>query len=232
MRCRPESERKVDAFPPRAGLVVLVILVCLIGRPCTSTAGTWSWGVSPSAGGLLLDVDLENYRWDVRPHGVWGGELWAARGHWEAGIAIDRARTSQSTGIPGESFAPQVTLSTLSSRLRFVPGARWGLEPVLELQAGRMHAGYDPERAELDLVGGAGPITVRYEPLDAWRLGTGVGIRHWMSDRLALGLHVERTSFALETLHRNGEDIEERRERFGNWQWRVQIAVAPSGRRR
>ena len=208
----------------------LLLALCLLLGTARADATPLRWGVSPSAGGVLLDSDLDNYRWDVKPHAAWGIEAWAAQGPFELGLVLDRATTRQSTGIPGESFAPDVRMTTLALRGRYVAGSWWGLEPFTQVQAGRMHMGWSPDGAELDVLGGTTPVQVNYEPLDTWRLGVGVGIRHWLTSRLALGLQMEHTSFSLETLHRNGDTIEEQRERFGNWQWGVQMSIAPSGR--
>jgi hypothetical protein len=51
-----------------------------------------------------------------------------------------------------------------------------------------------------------------------------VALRHALPGPWSTGLEVERRVFGLDTAHRNGSVIEERRETFGEWSVRLEVA--------
>jgi hypothetical protein len=72
--------------------------------------------------------------------------------------------------------------------------------------------------------GGAEPLTVALAPVDTWISGAGLGARRGIGGRWSLGVEVERRFFGLETVHRSGGTVVERRESFGDWSARLELA--------
>ncbi len=191
--------------------------------PTSSSAGAWQLEVGPFGGGTWYDPDLRNFRWDVTGTHTLGLSALTRHGRWGMGLRASRGWTTQTTGIPGETQAPTVRLTRVEfqgqARL-----ARWrGIEAFASAHGGRVHMGYDPDVLVID-PGNGSTVKVSFAPIDEWIAGGGFGLRAETFSRLALGLHIERTYFALSTKHRNGTDIEEERETFGNWALRFSLA--------
>jgi len=193
----------------------------LLGLSAPTAARAVEVTVAPVAGATSFDRDLDNYRWDLGPHPTWGLEVRATRGRFGLGLRASRTVTTQATGILGESRRPDVRL-TAFELLGETSLLEWrGTRALLLAQAGRLHLGYDPDVLVLDP--GSGPIEVRYAALDEWTGGVGLGLRHDLAGRATLGLTAERSWFGLDTSHRAGDDIVERRETFGNWTVRASV---------
>lgn len=193
----------------------------LLGLLAPATAHGVEVTVAPVAGVTAFDRDLDNYRWDLGPHPTWGLEVRATRGRFGLGWRASRTATTQATGIPGETQQPDVRLTSVEM-LGEVSVLEWrGTEALVLGQFGRLHLGYDPDVLVLDP--GSGPIEVRYQALDEWTGGLGLGLRHAFPAGPVVGLAAERSWFGLDTSHRAGDDIVERRETFGNWTVRASV---------
>ncbi len=186
--------------------------------------GDWQLAIGPMAGALGLDRDLADYRWDTRPALQAGAHATLYRGRFGAGLRFWRARTTQASGIPGESQAPRVNLTgiELVGQVRFVTYA--GVELWGSAHGGRLHLGYDPDQLTFDLGLTSGPVTVDYEPISEWDLGLGLELRGELTTHMALSLQAESSTFALDTSHRRGDEIVQSRERFYGWSLRLQVS--------
>lgn len=202
-------------------------LVCGIApatTPARAVAQVEAWvAAGPSAGGLGLDEDLADYRWDTRPATQWGGRVLAGRGPFAVGLCAWRAGTSQGTGLPEVDDEPQVALSTLSAVGLVRVASPLGCEVWLGGQAGRLHASWEPGELVVATGGGA-PVTVAFEDVDELCLGFTAEVQRRLGRGLVAAVQAERSTFALETAHRRGDVIELDRDRFSTWSARVQLA--------
>lgn len=183
----------------------------------------WRLAIGPAIGGMAVDPDMENYRWDVSPALQSGAQAIVYRNRFAAGARVWRSHTTQASGIPGESQAPRVNLTGIEvvgrARIASYRGtALWG-----SAQAGRLLLGYDPDQLTFQAGGAGAPVTVAYEPISEWSFGAGLGVRREIVRQMALALDVERSSFALDTAHRKGNEIVESRERFYSWHVRLEV---------
>jgi hypothetical protein len=182
----------------------------------------WWLAAGPAAGSLSLDAHLADYRWDTSPAAVWGVQGLVGRGRLAGGLRLWRSRTTQGTGLVNAPEAPTVTLTgvELAAQVRVVTVAKvevWGAA-----QGGRLHLRYAPDRVTVDP--GGEPLTIDLAPIDEWTLGLGVELRRRVGRRVDVALQAERSSFALETSHRRGQEIVTERERFYNWSARLLVA--------
>jgi len=215
-------------------LVLAAIVITCLSWPAELHAGhsrvdsesqpAWTLAAGPVTGGVSFDQDLANFRWDTRPAAQWGVHALLHRRRFAAGMRLWRARTTQSSGIPGESQAPNVNLTgveLLGSIRAFRYGGLelWGIS-----HAGRLHLGYDPDQQTFDVGGIAEPIAVDYAPISEWEFGLGIELRKEFMSRVAVALQGERTTFALDTAHRRGNEIVQARDRFYSWNLRLQVS--------
>jgi len=188
------------------------------------TDGGWRLAVGVFAGGLAVDQRLENYRWDTRPAMQTGVQATVYRGRFAAGARLWGSRTTQAIGIPGTGESPRVNLTGVEGvgRVRLFDISRvelWGSG-----HAGRIHLGYSPDQLTIDTGVLADPITVAFDPIAEWEFGFGAGLRGEVTEHLAVSLDAERSSFALDTAHRRGEEIVESRDWFHSWSLRLQVS--------
>lgn len=174
------------------------------------------------AGGLGLDADLADYRWDTRPAPLWGGRVLAGRGPLAVGIGGWQSRTTQGTGLPEAPTAPRVALATVAAVGLARAASPLGCELWLGAHVGRLRAAWEPD--ELVVAGAGAPVTVRFDDLDTWCYGPAVELRRQLAPSLQASLQAERSSWSLDTAHRVGQDIEYRRDHFANWTARLQVA--------
>lgn len=186
--------------------------------------GSWRLAVGVFAGGIMVDRKLEDYRWDTRPAGVTGVEMTVLRGRLAAGARLWGSRTTQASGIPGETQAPSVNLTGIGA----VGRVRVLKVNVVELwgtgYAGRLHLGYDPDRLTFDPGGLTEPVTVVYAPISEWEFGYGARLRSEPMKQLALAIEAGHSAFALDTAHRRGDEIIQSREWFHGWTIQLQIS--------
>jgi hypothetical protein len=221
--------RRARLVPRLATLATLATLAkagpVAAAVPATAAAphGHDTWlEAGPLAGGLGLDGDLADYRWDTRPAPLWGGRVLAGRGPLAVGVNGWTAHTTQETGLPGAPVTPRVALTTVAAIGLVRAASPAGCELWLGAQAGRLHAGWEPD--ELVVEGAGDPVTVTFAGVDTWCLGPALELRRQLAPALQVSLQAERSSWSLETAHRAGQDIEYRRDHFANWTARLQVA--------
>ncbi len=209
---------------------VAVLCTCLqfatASRADTGIPGDdagWRVGAGLLIGGLAFDQELDNYRWDVTPTVQTGVQAMAFRDRWATGARLWLARTTQATGIPGQTQAPRVNVTAIEwvgqGRIVSYRGVElWGA-----VHGGRLFLAYDPDQMTVD-VGVGAPITVAFDSISEWDYGFGIEIRGDLTAQLALALQAEMSSFSLDTAHRSGNEIVESRERFDQWSLRLQAA--------
>lgn len=184
---------------------------------------TWQLGVGPMIGGLTFDPNLDNYRWDIGPTLQTGAQAMLYRGRLATGARAWFTRTTQASGIPGETEAPRVNVTAIE----WVGGGRVasyrGVELWGAVHGGRLFLTYDPDQMTFD-PGVGEPITVAFDSISEWDYGFGAEIRGALTAQLALALQAEVSSFSLDTAHRSGDEIVESRERFDQWSLRLQLA--------
>ncbi len=188
------------------------------------TGSVWRLSVGVFAGGLAVDQRLENYRWDTRPAVQTGIEATVYRGRFAAGARLWGSRTTQAIGIPGAGESPRVNLTGVEAVGRARLFELRGVELWGSGHAGRIHLGYSPDRLTFDTGVLADPITVAFDPIAEWEFGFGAGLRRGVTEHLAVSLDAERSSFALDTAHRRGEEIVESRDWFHSWSLRLQVS--------
>jgi hypothetical protein len=213
---------------PLVPAVAILILVFTPAARAQSDTGTehaqWSMAIGPTIGGLLLDPHLNDYRWDTSPTLQSGAQATVFHGRFGLGARASFARTSQQSGIPGETTAPDVNLTglALAGQVRALTVRGIGLWGTA--YGGRLHLGYHPDRLTFEPGGPTQPVTVAYDPVSAWDFGLGIEIRGDLTRQMALALQAERSSFSLDTAHRRGDEIVEARERFYSWGLRLQVS--------
>jgi hypothetical protein len=185
--------------------------------------GEWRLAIGPVAGAVALDEDLTNYRWDTQPAVQSGIQATLYRGRFAAGLRYSHSNTTQGTGLP-DTDALRVSLNAfdLVAQVRVVK--HWGFEMWGSAFGGRLHMGYDPDEMTFDSGTALGSVTVNFDPISEWQLGTGLEMRRELMRQLALSLQGEGSTFALDTAHRSGSEIVESRERFYNWSLRLQVS--------
>lgn len=205
------------------GMGVLLAGLAVAGPAAAGLGATERWvAIGPTAGSLGLDEDLANYRWDTRPASQWGAQAMVGRGRLAAGLWAWSAGTTQGTGLPEASVTPRVALRSVAAVGLVRVASPLGCGLWLGGQAGRLRLRWEPGELAVDT--GAGPVTVAYQDIDTWNLGVVAELRRALGRGLVAGLQAERSSFALDTSHRNGDVIENGRDRFTNWSARLQLA--------
>jgi hypothetical protein len=185
------------------------------GLPCDVSLGVLTGSTAP-------DHALADYQWDVTPHAAWGAQAIASLGPLEAGVRGWSTSTTQATGLAG---TPPVSVRETSfemigrRRLAGLAGVQW----LAVASTGWLHLGYTPDRLMVATGGAQPPIAVTLAPVDTWIAGAGLGARRRIG-AWGFGLEVERRFFAFDTAHRSGTTVVERRESFGDWSARLELA--------
>jgi hypothetical protein len=182
------------------------------------------WRVTSSAGTTQLDPSLDGYRWDVSGSTRYGLQAEAGWGRWSAGLRGGRLSTRQSTGIAGDPRQLTARLTTFEATGRAKLADAAGFRLASEVHGGWLHLGYTPNHLDLDVLGDGSTVPVTFGSIDDWIVGVELAVERPLVSGLALGLHVDHSTFWLDTSHRNGTDIEERRESFGNWTVGAQLS--------
>jgi len=210
------------------GLVAALSILFAIGD--TGAAhGQLRYAVGLEAGGTWLDPTLANYRWDISGNASYGLELRAGIDRTHLGLRLWRSGTTQGTGIPGETTEPKVRLTGVELVGRLRVANFWGFRSFLSAGGGLLHMGYSPDELSIVPQGASEAILVRFQSIDEWTMSYGFAVERNLFGMVALGLHLERLTFSLDTLHRNGGNIEEQRERFGNWIGRLTLTRSFGG---
>jgi hypothetical protein len=183
--------------------------------------------VSPRAGQLWLDPALRDFRWDTTGQSRWGVEFATRRGTWSAALSVDRSRTTQSTGIPGELQVPRVKWTQLSLNLRRHRSVGSRLDLHAGVQAGRVFLGWDPEQLTVSAPGVAFPLTIDFEALQSWHYGPQLGLSWNALRAMSLTGQVEYSRFSLDTAFQSGGSVVEETRSFGAWQWSLGLSLRP-----
>ena len=218
----PGCERKTSERVGRA--LVGAVLTLALSSNAFSAERSRAIRIGPVAGSLILDEELSNYRWDTSARAVWGVSAALSGKRHTLGARFWRSTTSQSTGIPGVAKSPTVNLTGSEATGEFRLARFAGFAVLASGSLGLLHVGYAPDRLVVDLQGGGETLAVDLEPLDEALLGVGLAIRRNLARRFELALGVHHSWFGLETNHRVGDDLETRRETFGNWTVRVELS--------
>jgi len=182
------------------------------------------WSLSALGGATQFDSHLTDYRWNADPRAAWGLQATAEAGRWMAGARALRTQTTQSSGIPGETSAPHVRVTSLEGLGGLRLATLAGVDVFGTLSGGWAHLGYDPDRMMFTPLSGTSEVVVHFAPIDTWTAAAGLRLRRPIASSLAVGLQLERSYFALDTAHRNGAAVEEQRETFANWGARVELS--------
>ena len=226
------SDRKLGRTTgPGATRALLACVLVASSVSVSSAADERGFGVDLGAGSQLLDARLDDYRWEVDPRPVLGAELWLRRGRLELGAGLDRSSTRQGTGLPGVVTAPRVDLTAATLRARFDLVDVGGVSVGTAAGLGGLHLGWDPDTATWSVDGSATPIRVDYAPVDTWRIELGLRARVTLSGPVSMGVASTWSTFALDTAHRSGDAIVERRERFDAFDARLFLRWSPVGPR-
>jgi len=204
---------------PRAAAAAATLALVLAG----GRAEAWSVGFGPSGGLISLDQELGNYRWDTAPRPAWGLAAKATSGRVGGGVRLWRSATTQVTGIPGETFAPDVRLTATEAFGEVRVARVAGVALLAGASTGALHLGWSPDRATL-APGGVGEIEISYEPVTEWTAGAEISACRTLPGGLDLALGLGRSWFRLDTQHRAGDEIVARRDTFGHWIVRAELA--------
>jgi hypothetical protein len=155
---------------------------------------------------------------------VWGLDARLAADRAGFGVRVWRTRTTQSTGIPGESSASDVKLTGTEAVGKFRVANLAGVHFLASASVGTLHLGWSPDRVTLPPLGAGDPIEVRFDPVTEWIGGVGMTAQRQLFGGFDLALGIERSWFQLDTAHRAGTEIVTGRDTFGNWMVRAQLS--------
>jgi len=191
------------------------------GEPWYSL-GAWSGSSKP-------DEALSNYQWNTLPRAAWGVQARAGRGPAALGVRFGRTQTTQTMQLPAGDQVSRVGMTSLElvGEGRFAHVA--GLDLAATASAGWLRLGYSPDHLSID-PGTGSPIEVRFDPVNEWIAGGGIALQRPLAGPWFAGLNVDHRIFRMDTAHRNGSEIEYRRETFGDWSARLELSWA-HGRR-
>ncbi|MBK8167715.1 MAG: hypothetical protein IPK64_17350 [bacterium] len=204
-----------------AAALAAALAATLAAARVEARTGLW-FEAGPALGGIALDADLADYRWDTGASTLWGGRVLAGRGPFALGLSGWRSGTTQDTGLPGDPAPLAVSVSALSLTGLVRVARPLGCELRLGGQAGRLHAGWEPGSLVVDTGQGA-PVEVVFADIDEWCVGLVAEIQRDLGRGLVTTVQADWSSFALDTAHRRGDEIVQERERFSAWAARVQV---------
>ena len=188
------------------------------------TPGTLWLSLGLLGGSTLHDPRLADYQWTVTPRAQFGATARLGAGPFASGLRVSTTSTHQHIGLPD----PTSSAAVRSTRIEWIGEARLsrfaGVELLAGASAGRLHLAYRPDRVQVPASGPTPAIDVELRPIDTWIGGAGLGARRPLVGPLSLGVSCERQYFALDTAHRNGNEIVTARETFAEWTARFELA--------
>jgi hypothetical protein len=214
------------------GAITLVAFACLslAARPAACSDGNSSGGtpgawlsIGALTGSVLPDAGLADYQWATLPRAAWGAQALAGRDAIAAGVRLWRSQTTQQNALPGETLVSNVHLTSFDAIGRVRLWQVLGMDVSGTTSAGWLHIAYDPDRVRID-TGGGTPVEVRFAPIDEWTAGAGMALSRPVARDWRAGIEVDHRMFRMDTAHRNGSTIEYRRETFGDWSARFELA--------
>ena len=184
----------------------------------------WQLELGAVIGTAAPDGDLADFRWDINPALQTGLAATIYHGRFGFGARVLRTQTTQASGIPGETQAPDVNLTTTELVGRVKALEYWGVALWGSAHGGLLHVGYDPDRLTFDTGILPEPITIDYASINEFAAGLGVELRTEIARHAAISLQAEQTTFALDTAHRVGSEIVQSRDRFYSWSLQLQVS--------
>ncbi len=152
------------------------------------------------------------------------------RGRYGAGLRVWRSETTQALGLADVPQDPVVR----STRWELVGGWRLAHAGATSLSLttglGRLRVAYAPDRIETDPYSLGTPAVLDLAPLSAWIGGFGFAARRPIASHWTTGLELEQRLYGWDADHRSGDTIVTRRERFGEWSARLELAWLRTGR--
>ena len=206
----------------RGTAVLGLVLAAALPTAASARPGA-SLSLAPFAGAISLDSRLADYRWDTAVRPAWGLAGFASLGRVAPGVRFWRSSTTQSTGIPGDDTALDVSLTGFEATAAVRMVSLAGFRLLATGSAGVMRMAWSPSSLALD-VGLAEPVTVGFAPVTEGIFGAGLTVRRGLFAGFDLAVGAERSWFKLDTAHRRGTEIVEDRETFGNWAARVELS--------
>jgi hypothetical protein len=168
------------------------------------------------------DASLADYQWDVRQHPGWGAQAMVGAGRFAAGLRLWQFQTTQRIDLDDGTPSPAVRSTSVELVGDGALAEAWGMRFSAMASVGRVHLGYHPDQLTIQSAG----TEVRLAPVDEWIAGGGLKVRRPVAPAWNVGLEVDHRVFGLDTAHRNGAEIEHRRETFGEWSARFELSVA------
>ena len=210
----------------RAGLGAALLAVALLAAPVPAhalDAAPVRLSIGVLGGSSKPDAGLADYQWETLPRAAWGAQALAGRGGFEAGMRLWRSATTQRHALPAGDEVSTVHWTSVEALGRMRLASLWGVDVLGSMSAGWLRLSYAPERMTIDAGGGV-PVEVVFAPIDEWIAGAGMAFTRPLAGGWSAGLEVDRRAFRMDTAHRNGGTIEYRRDTFGDWSARFEIA--------
>ena len=177
----------------------------------------WSFGIL--AGSVQPDGDLADYQWRTVPSAAWGVRALAGVKRFSGGVRLWNTRARQDIGAATPATVRGTSVELIGRGRLLNVGAS---QVLATASGGRLHLAYDPDRIEVG-GGSGGADAVKFGPIDEWIVGAGLALEQRVAGAWSVGFEVERRFFGLDTAHRSGETIVERREMMGDWNARVEL---------
>jgi hypothetical protein len=175
------------------------------------------------AGALQPDARAADHQWDVAPRAAWGAQALAGAGRWAGGARVWIADHEHELGLPDAPTA-RVRASRWEAVGRRELLAFGGWRASATASAGLLRLAWRPDEVAAQS-GGSGPaVVVALRPVHEWTGAAGVAVQRRLAARWALGAELEHGVYALDVARREGDDVVVRRERFGEWSARVELA--------
>ena len=188
--------------------------------PAAGTSHRWL-SLAALGGVTLPDPSLDDYQWQISPHGSWGGEALVGRGAWAAGVRAWTTATQQEVGAPGAPATTRVSTTSWEAVARSTVATVRAVSVSVGASVGRVQLAYAPDHITIATAGG--PLEVAFAPVTDWVGGAGVGFQRPLGARWRAGLQLEHRIFALDTARRSGDQIIEERSTFGDWSARIAL---------
>ena len=204
---------------PPAAILLLGAFFLPAAAPAEGGAPPWI-GVGVAAGAVAPDPHLADYRWDAGTRPFLGAEALAGWRALSGGLRVSTWETSQSLGGAAPDPGVRLTGVELVGRLRLLALGGFSLHGLGS--AGRVTVAYRPDRAVIELPGGE-PLPVAFDREEEWIAGLGLAAEHRLPGPLAVGAGIERSTFALDTAHREGNAVVRERESFHTWSLKLRL---------
>ena len=229
MSSHGRETRRLERTTPAVAIALALIAGCVLtcaprpARAANADAHHWL-ALAVLGGSTVFDSQLADYQWDVSPRAAWGASLMGGAGRFGVGTRVWTTTTVQHTGLAVPGGDPTVRSTTWDALGEARVTSALGTDVLLRANVGWLALRYSPDQLSVANPGGGAPIVVDFKPVNEWIGGGAVALRHALPGSWSTGLEVERRVFGLDTAHRNGSVIEERRETFGEWSVRLEVA--------